>query len=74
VPLCCDTHAEEDDWAELRALVARRRLPRAYGIPSGAALRVTADGKVAARGKAVVRIGFRLGEVVREGDLPQGES
>jgi len=72
-PLSCDTHAEDDDWAELRALVARHRLPLAYGIPSGAALRVTADGMVAARGKAVVRIGFRQGEVVRQDDLPQEE-
>lgn len=40
-PILCDTHAEEDDWEELKTLL--RLLPAGavgYGIPSGGGLRI----------------------------------
>jgi len=57
-PVYCDTHAEEEGWQELRALL--RRLPeeaRGYGIGARAMLRVEADGAVAAYGGDVVECG-----------------
>lgn len=50
--LYCDTHAEDDDWAELLTLLTL--LPdetRGYGIPTGGALVVRPDGGVEARGQ-----------------------
>jgi len=43
-PICCDTHAEEDDWEELHALLTLQA-PGAigYGIPSDGALWVESD-------------------------------
>jgi len=54
-PILCDTHAEEDNWEELHALL---RLSKdgavGYGIPSGGALVVAPDGFVKALGKPAV--------------------
>jgi peptidase E len=50
----CDTHAEEEEWAELRVLV--RLTPKGakgYGIPMGAALCVHPDGALEALGAPV---------------------
>lgn len=56
-PLCCDTHAEEDDWAELRALLALQPEGACgYGITSRAMLRVHPDGGTEALGGEVVRL------------------
>jgi peptidase E len=53
-PVVCDTHAEGDNWVELKALLAlKENGARGYGIPSGAALKVFPDGRVAALGGAV---------------------
>lgn len=57
VPCSLDTHGEADDWAETRAFTRVRarevgKQARAYGIPSGGALVVTASGKIVARGMA----------------------
>lgn len=56
-PLVCDTHAEADDWVELRALLALQP-PGAigYGIPAPAMLRVHPDGRLESLGGEVVRL------------------
>jgi peptidase E len=56
-PIVCDTHAEGDDWVELRALL--RLNPEGvtgYGIPTGGGLEVTADGTLRELGHGVTRI------------------
>lgn len=55
-PILCDTHAEDDDWEELKALL-RRSAPATlgYGIPSGGGLRIAHDGTVTALGEPVIR-------------------
>jgi len=55
-PVLCDTHAEGEKWEELGVLLRLSGAASGFGIPSGAALRVSADGSVAAMGKAVKRI------------------
>ena len=52
----CDTHDEEDDWEELKALTGL--IPPdsiSYGIPSGMGLATNPDGSVRALGGAVPR-------------------
>jgi peptidase E len=66
-PVCCDTHAEEDDWEELKALLGL--LPEGtdgFGIPTGGGLVVRPDGAVQAMGQAAVRIRRREGRLVTE--------
>ena len=54
-PLLCDTHAEEDDWNELRALLKFQQPgTRGYSITSRAMLRVHPDGRTEAIGGDVV--------------------
>jgi hypothetical protein len=57
---CCslDTHGEGDGWVETRAFVSVRaresnRRAKAYGVPTGGALVVSAGGTIAACGKPV---------------------
>lgn len=55
-PVLCDTHAESENWEELKALL--KLCPAGtvgYGIPTGGALRVASNGRVAALGKPVGR-------------------
>ena len=53
-PVLCDTHGEGERWAELRAaLVLSPVGATGYGIVSGAAMVVEADGSVAALGGEV---------------------
>jgi len=62
-PVLCDTHGEEEGWGELRAALTLCPIGTlGYGIVSGAALVVEADGSVAALGDVDV---FR-----REGSGP----
>jgi peptidase E len=68
-PVLCDCHAESDDWEELRALLALTGEGVGYGIPAGGALRVDANGAVAALGKAAPRFGCRDGRVAKRSDL-----
>jgi peptidase E len=69
-PIYCDTHAEDDDWEELNALIRLSEDGAAgYGIPSGGALSVQPDGSVTAYGGAVAVLARRGGEVRREKDL-----
>jgi peptidase E len=66
-PVICDTHAEGDDWEELKALLALGTNGiKGYGIPSGAALKVFPDSSVAALGGAIpqyVRQGKKVNRV-----------
>ena len=69
-PLICDVHGEEDDWPELRALLARQSDdPVGHGIVALAMLRVHADGRLEAVGTAVHRFVHTRGSVVRAEDL-----
>lgn len=55
-PVLCDTHAEEDDWEELKTLL--RLLPAGstgYGIPSGGGLRISGKNRIEALGQPLVR-------------------
>ena len=70
-PVICDTHAEADDWVELKAaLRLKKEMAIGYGIPSGGCLTVYPDGQVAAFGKPVTRYEKKGREVVRLDDLP----
>lgn len=72
-PVICDTHAEEDDWVELKAaLHLKEDKAVGYGIPSGGCLKVCPDGEVVALGKPVVRYARKGSKVVQLDDLPAG--
>jgi peptidase E len=72
-PVICDTHAEGDDWVELKAaLKLKEDGAVGYGIPSGACLKVHPDGQVTAIGKAVPRYARKGRKVVKLDDLPLG--
>jgi len=71
-PLLCDTHAEKEDWEELKVLLKISGADVGYGIPSGAALHVSADGSLFAMGKPVSRFKFQDGRLQRISDLPPG--
>ena len=65
-PVLCDTHAEADDWEELRAaLKLEKEGITGYGITTGACLTVFPDGRVEALGGAVSRY-IHEGETVRK--------
>ena len=68
-PLLCDTHAEKEDWEELKALLRLSAPASGYGIPMGAALRVRADGSLSALGKPVPCFKFQEGRLERLADL-----
>jgi peptidase E len=69
-PVICDTHAEEDDWVELKtALQLKGNGSIGYGIPSGACLKVNPDGKIEAIGNAVTVFAQNNKLVVRQADL-----
>ena len=69
-PLLCDTHGEDEDWEELRALL--RLTPEGtlgYGIPSDAGLCSHPDGSVEAFGAPVHRYVVQGSAVNRTTDL-----
>jgi peptidase E len=69
-PVICDTHAEEDDWEELKtALRIKEDIAIGYGIPSGACLKVYPDGRTEALGGITVRYVKRGHRVTRLDDL-----
>jgi len=66
----CDTHAEEDEWEELRtALKLQINGSIGYGIPSGACLKVCPGGHLEAIGGDIARYIKRGNKVVRIDDL-----
>jgi peptidase E len=69
-PIICDTHAEGDDWVELKAaLQLEKEGTVGYGIPSGAYLKAYPDGRVEAFIEPVVRFASAGGKAVRQPDL-----
>jgi peptidase E len=69
-PVICDTHAEEDNWVELKtAIQLKGNGSIGYGIPSGACLKVKPDGNVEAIGNAVTVFAQNNKKVVRRADL-----
>jgi peptidase E len=73
-PLLCDTHAELEEWEELRVLLKLTGAAVGYGIPSGSALRVTANGSLAALGKPVQRLASSEGTVHMMDELKPGKA
>jgi peptidase E len=73
-PVICDCHAEEDGWQELITLLQIKQVDSdGYGIPSGAAIKVSPDGTVEALGGIVCRFSRHNGKVSRNPDiLPAG--
>jgi peptidase E len=69
-PLLCDTHAEGDDWEELKVLLRLTGAPVGYGIPSGTALHVAPNGPVTALGGPVQRLVMNAAGFERLPDLP----
>jgi cyanophycinase-like exopeptidase len=69
-PLICDTHAEQDDWTELKtALRFKESGTIGYGITSGSCLKVHPDGALEAVDGVVVRYIAQNGKVERQADL-----
>jgi hypothetical protein len=73
-PVICDTHAEGDDWVELKAaLQLKPDGTVGYGIPSGAYLKAYPDGRLEAQAGAVARFCKSDGKIGRMPDLlPSG--
>jgi peptidase E len=71
-PVCCDTHAEDDDWVELQALVNLGGTELAYGIPAGGALAVDVAGGVVAMGRPAAQYAPGPNGAVRLDDLDPG--
>ena len=71
-PLLCDTHAEKEDWEELRTLLRLSAPATGYGIPSGAALRVGADGALSAMGRPLPRFHMQDERLHRLADMEPG--
>jgi Peptidase E len=70
-PIVCDTHAEEDDWEELK--VAAKLLGNdgvGYGIPTGGCVRVAADFALTALTKNTVCYINKANRAVKSHDLP----
>lgn len=64
-PVLCDTHAEAEDWEELKALVTLSPQETVgYGIPTGGALCVRPGGGVSALGKPVPRFQTHAGTLL----------
>jgi peptidase E len=73
VPLICDTHAEEDDWEELKAaLQLKEDDAGGFGIPSGVCLKVYPDGRTEALGGGVRRYAKRGHKIISLDDLLPG--
>jgi peptidase E len=69
-PVICDTHAEADDWEELKAALALEKDgATGCGIATGTGLKVYPDGKVEALGGPVYRYIRRGIKVERLSDL-----
>ena len=69
-PVICDTHAESDDWEELKAaLELKEENSRGYGIPTGSCLKVFSDGKLEAVGGPVYQYTRHGDQVVKLADI-----
>jgi peptidase E len=74
-PVVCDTHAEGDNWEELKALLAlEKNGAEGFGIASGTAIKVYPDGQVQGLGGTVARFARRADKVIKVSEmLPPGE-
>ena len=71
VPFVVDAHAEDSDWADLRAVLhARGEGARGIGIPRGGALVFEPDGTVEAVRHPLTELRVEGGELVRAAILP----
>jgi peptidase E len=69
-PVICDTHAEEDDWEELKSLLKLEKDGvKGYGIPSGTGVKVFPDGCVEALGGAIPQYLRRSDSVSKASDI-----
>lgn len=69
-PIICDTHAEADDWEELKtALRLKEEDTQGYGIPSGSCLKVYPDGRLEALDGAIARFVRRGDSMIRQPEL-----
>jgi hypothetical protein len=69
-PKPCDTHAEEDDWEELKiAIQLKGAGTYGYGITSGAYVKVYPDGKLEPEIGPVAQYTFQNGKIERQPDL-----
>jgi cyanophycinase-like exopeptidase len=74
-PVLCDTHAETEDWEELKALLALSPTGViGYGIASGTAIAVEPDGTVSALGGEVHRFQKRARGVLQIESLIPAEN
>jgi len=70
VQIICDTHAEGDDWVELKAaLQLKEDGSTGYGITSGAYLKAYPDGRLEAEGGSIARYTKIKGKIDRQDDL-----
>lgn len=70
VSIICDTHAEGDDWVELKkALQLEGDGAAGYGITSGACLKSYPDGRLEAESGVVIRYANINGKIERQADL-----
>jgi peptidase E len=69
VPTICDTHAEQDDWVELKTALQLKAAGPGYGITSGAYLKAYPDGRLEAEVGPVSRYTCLNGKVERQSDL-----
>jgi peptidase E len=69
-PVLCDTHAESDNWEELRtALSLKNDITQGYGIATGSGLKVSTESRVEALGGPVALYVNEAGEVNRKADI-----
>lgn len=72
-PIICDTHAENDDWEELKVAVKlNKENIKGYGILSGSCLKVYPDGQKEALGGAVAIYLKQGSSIKRQRDLLPG--
>jgi peptidase E len=70
-PVLCDTHEEDDDWPELKALLGTFRSRQvAHGLTSGSALQVLPDGELRSWWAPVHRFAWTNRRLQRLPDLP----
>jgi peptidase E len=69
-PIICDTHDEQAGWEELQAVLKlEKEGGRGYGLASGSAVKVSADGRVEALGGTVYQYIHRGDKVERIEDI-----
>ena len=62
----CDTHAEAEDWAELKtAVILTGHGSKGYGIPTGGVLIVDTDGSLSAMEKSAVCYENSNGHIIK---------